>query len=665
MYQNRVRAHTMSSNATKDSRVSSKAVVVVSLTVIGLASCGGGGGGSSDASSGGTGDGISTDPPSAVLNLSASASPAVITYGAASTTSVITWSSANSATCSSSPSGISGAWGTFTTPALTKTTTYTITCTGTAGSESKKVAIVLAPAAVVAAIAAQQGSCAAAPVRGTPYYYCDCGTGAAANCVPGDDSNAGTDPAAPRRTLANADSRYAGLTGTNTIAFCKGGAFNAVSYLHAANTSCPAGSTCTDFREYASPVFASSAKPILNSAPGSGSLFWPRAGMRILNLRLQGNGAGGDEAIFLYGGAHDITACNLDIDGFRLGVNQNTGSDTVSQNRNITLTGNNFTNNVAAAYLGGGPTTEISKNYMINNGSGNLLDHTVYVSSQHLDVLNMTVKGNYMYGQIGDTCSGVMLVGHGKLIGLQILDNVLEVDEAADAPGCYGISLDSGGYLSQTNFSNTVISGNTVINAGFIGIAASSCADCLIEDNAISFNARTAYGISVGSHASRPEYADIINDRNTIRNNTIWFGPNTTSGAIGIQIRNEGTGHIIANNTVTYTSTNAGNGVNCFDYTQPIASYTFIDNNHCYSAASTYAWDKTYGALAAWRSASSFDSVSLDGMPAGFVNSATRPYDFHPAAGSPLRGAGSHARAPVTDLAGAAFLNPPAIGAYE
>lgn len=630
------------------------AYFVALLSVVCLASCGGEAG--------------KNGPNIPAPTVSVSAYPVLIAYGAADKTAVITWSSTNSTTCSSTPSGITQASGTFTTQQLTSTTTYTVVCTGPAGSASKKVTIALAPASIVTSITAQQTTCATAAVRGTPYYYCDCGKGAAANCIPGDDANAGTEKNAPRRTIANADSRYAGLTGTNTIAFCKGGAFDAVTYLHAANTSCAAGSTCTDFREYASPAFASTAKPILNSAPGGTSLFWPRGGMRILNLRLQGNGAAGNEAIFLYGGAHDITACNLDIDGFGLGVNQNTGSSTVSQNRNITLTGNNFTNNVAAAYLGGGPTTEISKNYMTNNGSGNLLDHTVYVSSQNLDTPNLTVSENYMYGQIGATCSGVMLVGHGRLPGLKILNNVLEIDEAADAPGCYGISLDSGGYLSQINFSNTVISGNTVINTGYVGIAASNCADCLIENNMISFNATTAYGITVGSYVSRTLYSDVINDRNTIKNNTIWFGPNSTKGAIGIQIRNEGTGHIVVNNTVTYTSTSAGNGVSCFDYTLPIASYAFINNNHCYSAATSYKWDKTSGdSLAIWQSSTSFDSVSITNLLPVFVNSSTKPYDFHPDTSSPLLGAGSPVYAPTTatDITGTHFLNPPAIGAYE
>jgi hypothetical protein len=140
----------------------------------------------------------------------------------------------------------------------------------------------------------------------------------------------------------------------------------------------------------------------------------------------------------------------------------------------------------------------------------------------------------------------------------------------------------------------------------------------------------------------------------------------------GIQIKNEGTGHIVANNTVNYTSTSASSLVSCFDYTQPISTaYAFINNNHCFSAATTYTWDKTNGpTLVAWQSYSiangngfSADSASRIGQP-NFFNSTTSPYDFHPT-GLPLLGTGSASSVPATDVEGTAFLNPPAIGAYQ
>jgi parallel beta-helix repeat protein len=557
------------------------------------------------------------------------------------------------------------------------------------------VTIALAQLTLVAAITAQQASCAAEPVRGTPYYYCDCGTGAAANCVAGDDGNAGTDPAAPRKTIANAVARYlAGMTGINTFAFCKGGAFDATASINLSRAYCAAGSTCTDIREYASPKFASAAKPIFNSPQaatslikiaGNGTTNLP-GGIRLLNLRLKGIGLDGNPGLFLYNGAHDVTACNLDIDGFSQGIQQvpdypDATINPVAPVSNVVITGNNFTNNTGAAYLGSGDTSSISKNLLLDNGSNNGLNHTIYLSSDHSTTTGFEVTQNYMHGQLGSTCYGVMLVGHGRLTNLKIQNNALDIDETADTMGCYGIALDHGGYNHYTDFSNAVISGNELSNTGGIGIAVANCAGCLIENNVLAFNATENYGIVSGEYAARTicpngsttDCLDVVNSNNTIRNNTIWFGPNAINGTSGgISVRNEGTGHIVANNTVSYTATTTTNHpIDCFDYPLSLSSYTFIDNNHCYSAytaAAYYRWEKSNGTtLDNWRSYSAskgFDSASLTAAPA-FVNTISAPFDFHPGTGSPLRGAGSHAHAPATDMTGSGFLNPPAIGAYE
>lgn len=379
--------------------------------------------------------------------------------------------------------------------------------------------------------------------------------------------------------------------------------------------------------------------------------------------------------MFFYGGSHDVTACNLDIDGFDMGINQNVGNvfigGTVSSTPDITITGNNFTNNVRDAYFGGGPNAELSQNYMADNGGGNLLDHSVYLSG-HPDSSHMSVSGNYITGQIGNACRGVVIVVHGQVLDLSINNNVLEIDPAASTPGCYGISLDHGGYTYYGDFSGAIISSNTLANTGGVGIALSQCANCVVQNNLIRFETGGSYGVVGGSLIARTTYPDVVNNNNKIVNNTIWFGPTSSSGiTAGIQVRNEGTGHVVANNTVNYTSTNAGNydGVNCFAYPLATAAYTFINNNHCYSATATYKWEKALGTLAEWTASSGFDSASVINNPhPTFVNTTTAPYDFHPDTGSPLLGAGTplHLPVPPQDITGITdFLPSPAIGAHE
>ena len=533
-------------------------------------------------------------------------------------------------------------------------------------------------AATLTAIYDTAAACAAEPMRGTVYYYCDCGTGADANCVPGDDANTGTDPAAPRRTITDAVTRFRSLTGTNTIAFCKGGAFDSSpKYWHSLNnSSCAAGRTCNDLREYSPTTFVSSAKPIINNIQANVTTFSVTGnygGIRILNLALKGDsGAIGNrnDGFFFYAGAHDVTMCNLDMDGFDIAVNHNSGNKTTAPTTpNIKLTGSHITNSRTMGYLGGGNNAEVSHNYWDGNGGSNMFDHTIYVGSGELTTLNMKVIGNYIHGQHGPTCKGVVIVGHGEFDYLTVSDNYVEIDAAAGSGGCYGIGFGSGGYKTPAFFRHATFSGNTLKNTGNAALVIASCPDCVIENNLIIQDWDYTYpttGILVAAETARVSPADDVSDRNIVRNNTVWYGPRHVHGALGISIRNEGTGHIVANNSVHYSSTSTVNtwgGVNCFAYPLALSSYAFIDNNHCFSNA-TYKWEKTQGSLAAWRTYSAtygFDTESITADPK-FEAAGTK---FTPAAGSPLIGAGSATYGSTADITGKVRPSPPAIGAFE
>jgi len=83
------------------------------------------------------------NPDAPVITISAAA--AFVAYN---TSTTITWSSTKSTSCSSSPSGLTGVSGTYTTPKLTSTTTYILTCTGTGGSSIGSVKIAVTPSAI-------------------------------------------------------------------------------------------------------------------------------------------------------------------------------------------------------------------------------------------------------------------------------------------------------------------------------------------------------------------------------------------------------------------------------------------------------------------------------------------------------------------------------------
>jgi hypothetical protein len=634
-----------------------------------LGGCGGGGGG-------GTGSASSSSNGSATASptVAAAALPPVVASGA---TAKITWSSSNATSCTLSGStaggsgSLTGASGSYTTPALTADGSYTVTCSGSDGSSiSKTIAIVIS-----STIANAAAACAAEPVRGTVYYYCDCGTGADANCVPGDNANAGTSPAAPRRTIEDAVSRYNALTGTNTIALCKGGAFDAAptNWLSLDNSRCAAGTTCNDIREYAPMTFkngaAPTAKPIVSNVGTDTTTFAVtgiKGGVRFLNLSLKGDTGGptnARHAFFFYRGAHDVTMCNLDMDGFDMPVYNESGGDGDAKTTNIKLTGSNITNSRVIGYLGGGDNTEISYNNWDGNGSSNKFDHTIYLGSAK-EITDIQVVGNRIHGQYGPTCLGAPMIAHAAIDGLMVRDNTVVLEASQTSPGCWGIGFNNNTNATHAQYyRNATFSGNTVINAGNLGFTVSSCPGCIIENNVIIQNwpSGGSTGISVPAYAANVSRGDDTGTANTIRNNTVWFGPNATGTSTGIDVNTEGTSYVVANNTVS--SVQSAGTLNCFRYRLPLASFAFIDNNHCHSTVAN-RWETTQGSLTAWQTyaaAYGFDAAALTGDPL-FVAPGT---DFTPAAGSPLIHGGIAAQGSVADLAGKARPNPPAIGAYE
>jgi len=164
----------------------------------------------------------------------------------------------------------------------------------------------------------------------------------------------------------------------------------------------------------------------------------------------------------------------------------------------------------------------------------------------------------------------------------------------------------------------------------------------------------------VPGYAQNVSRGDDLSTANIVRNNTVWFGPNTTGTSTGIWTNTEGTGHIIANNTVS--SAQIAGTVNCYRHDLALGSYAFINNNHCYSTVLNH-WEATHGTtLAAWQTYSGFDSASIAGSNPQFTAAGT---NFAPAAGSPLIGAGTASHMSTTDFAGKTRPSPPAIGAFE
>lgn len=525
-------------------------------------------------------------------------------------------------------------------------------------------------------IAAEAAKWAAEPMKpGTVYYYCDCGTGREDGCVAGADTNAGTSAAAPRRTIGNAAARFSSLAVNDTVALCKGGAFNVTSTLDIGSTGrCPAGVACNDLREY-QPTSFGTAKPILNWSTSNQFLFkfWGTGDIRILNIKLQGNGSAGNDGFYLYDSAHNITIGNVDLDNFIMAIYDESNA---GNNSYIKVTGNNISNSHSFGYLGSSDNSDISYNYWLNNGSSNNGDHTIYLAS-HAEVRNVNVIGNYIQGQYGSTCLGAPVEGHFQVDGFLVKDNVVDISEAAWAPGCFGMEFNNETDDPHPIYHrNSIFAGNTIINGGNTGFNVTGCNGCYIENNLIIFTISdntNHYGMRIPIQASRGGgFGDDINTANVIRNNNVYYASTANHGGRGIVVGVEGAGHIISNNSVVYASSSLSGQApfSCYDYPLSLASYAFIDNNHCYSAAS-YNWIETGSlSLASWKSASSGNLAAGASGDAHSITSAplfqdAAAYDFRPGTGSPLSGAGNNTNKSTFDKTGATRPNPPAIGAFE
>ncbi len=650
------------------SRAAMAVCFAILLIITGLSGCGGGSNKPSP---------VPLDP---VPHVVAYATPSLVENGSAST-ATITWSSTDSTSCSSSPTGITGTSGVFTTPTLTATTSYNITCAGPTGTASSKATIAFAPSYIVTPITTA-ATCSAYPenATGTVYYFCDCQTGSHPSCIPGNDrNNDGLSPSTPKQTIDNAAFYMSTkLSPNDTVKLCRGGVFNATTSLFIGSNRCTG--TCNDLRDY-SPPFGGTAKPVINSPSGRSLFsFSGNGGVRILKLKLQGGNpaayADANNGFFFFNGSHDVTMCGLDVNGFDEAVAHNGGNTTIPSNTNIILTGSNITNSRRMGYMGAGSNLEISYNHWDGNGGTNTRDHTIYLASSELTASNVSVMGNLIHGQYGPTCLGVVLTDHGKFDYLTVANNYIDIDASASTGYCYGMAFGSGGYKSQVFNRHTIISGNTIINGGNTAIYMATCPDCIIENNLIVSNVPLGgFAINTGAEPARPLYNDDVNERNLIRNNTIWYGPNATVGGTGIRVATEGSGHVVVNNTITYVSSSSGSsgGFKCFDYPLTLTSYLFIDNNNCFSNATQSSWVASYGNFTSWRTtAPAFDTASSELNPL-FSNPGT---NFTPVTGptpSPLLNAGTTSHPSTStysgkDLTGRARPTSPiqpAIGAFE
>jgi hypothetical protein len=532
-------------------------------------------------------------------------------------------------------------------------------------------------------------ACAAEPLRttGQIHYVCDCQSGAASSCVPGNDSNSGTSPSAPLQTFGKVASVFSSMNAGDTVALCRGGRWSITSGSGFSNAKCSKGSTC-DVRDYLPPsATGSEGLPSIwiNGGSNGGTILsfshMPahQEGIRVFNLDLHGTTK--DTAFFFWNETTNVDLCDLSMDGFNISVNMSGGdSPTYGIPAYITLRGSRITNNSNIGYIAVCDHCSVEDNYFDNNGVVSATTHSVYFASTVWTVNGQTVvhtttgmrlARNEIHHSTAQ-CNGAPMVVHGRHQDVVIENNVIDAVNSSD--GCWGPGVGCGGYPYGCWFRNTIIRGNTFKNLGNVATANNNCTGCLIENNSITMT-KSGNGIQIGAELPRAvgdaAYSrwdgqpDDPSNNVIVRNNSIYFTSTAASGK-GVAV-SSGTGHRIENNAISFAVSTAGPSDNlCFGLpANPTSAVSLVDYNVCKVPTGGH-WTSsppnyTGMSLSAWQSASGFDMHSKMADPM-FV---AAPSNCAPATGSPLVNAGDAANSPTVDLNGKLRDATPDIGAFE
>ncbi len=465
----------------------------------------------------------------------------------------------------------------------------------------------------VLVIVATLSSLTATTLYGATHHVCDCGPGADHLCVPGSDSATGNSPLTPWKSFSKARQTFAKLAPGDTIAFCRGGSFSADGGIWV-NNRCLADTPCV-VTSYVPPWSNGRKDRALIVTPanktafsfGNGGNANHEEGYAFSHLEVRGangNGLG----FFLFNDITDVVLDSLVISGFDIGIYiagsnpPNPGSNGL--NERITVKNSRISDNGRQGLMGSCSDCRIVNNIFDNNGfRGGGGYHNLYWDGSAKSN-GAVIAGNTLSRSAVSRgkCGSVSLVVHGVHTNLTIENNTVKEEVGSASEGCWGIAADTG-YGTAESFSGLVIRGNTIMNVGNVGIGVNACTDCLVEGNTIvQGQPFSSYGIMIPDRARGLEDRKL--DRVIVRNNTVTM----TNSAIntGILLGGEGTGHVSAGNTVSYSGT--ARGWNCFSYTLPGASYAAVDNNTCrFPATANGLWEKTAGSLANWQRMSGVD----------------------------------------------------------
>jgi hypothetical protein len=475
----------------------------------------------------------------------------------------------------------------------------------------------------------------------TIYYFADNQTGAHPSAAVGDNTNAGTSSAAPKRNFVGFN--FDGLVAGDQVLLAIGGCWIA-----------PSGETAircerADALDADNPIIFGTYDP---GGGVSGRPWIKGDGQFIIEL-----GANNGSPTGVYHGGYTIRGLHLDsldtyidngdafdastikiwsnnwavliedcvVRGGWIGIDLNLGPDSFGdQGRYIDIHQCEIYDHGFTGWLGAGSDILI-ENCAIHNNGLNLAEgafhHGIYYGGgrETQQYYRAVIRHNDLYDNntVGGSMQGGHLTVRGRLNYTTIENNLVRTS-GTQTGGSYAISH-SAAYSDPESHYKTVIRGNRTYNITR-GINFGSAPGIVVENNVhvdlTTGNTQAAGGI-VGATAGGA--GDEGDGQAKIRNNSIYIYEQRT-GAYGIGIEGAaGTGIQIDNNAIVFGAGSAGTSY-AFSLTETGGvTYTSIRNN--FLGGSFSGWHSGYASLANFES--HFDALSGTDCSGNVENATT------------------------------------------
>jgi hypothetical protein len=280
--------------------------------------------------------------------------------------------------------------------------------------------------------------------------------------VPGNNSNAGTSMAAPKRNLDRFD--YQALPRGARLLFAQGGAWDGFIADQIVNYNATPSEPLV-FDSYP-PPWGGSAMPWLRTgSEGTSFSFYQYGnptidgGYTVRNLRIDGQGVAESAMTHGWGTTH-ITFENVEITGFNIGMKMGHGS------HHFRLLNSVLRNNRWMGLLGSGNGWLIEGNTFEANGDTRPpSSHAIYIAAGTEEARSITLRNNVVRNSslAGGVCRSGNITMHGQIVGALLEGNT--VWAPGHGPGCRGFSI-TAGYATTEYMRGVVIRNNRLVDVG-------------------------------------------------------------------------------------------------------------------------------------------------------------------------------------------------------